>query len=207
MKPRKLKPRAKPRSRASTGTQKGGVFERDVALALSEWWGDAPGLPHTERSFRRSPGSGGIDPHEWPGDVIPTRRIAHLWPVVIECKARDSEFGDLIELLTAPKHPLFTWLDQVRNNAQGVGRQWWLLVRRVHYPWLLFMDWRTWCNLTASGGIVSLPLLGPLFRFRQGNDARFVSICLFDKFLAAVTPDELCRALPIREVQDVKPRR
>jgi len=206
--PKKPKGRAQPRSAATTGTGKGGVFERAVALALSLWWGDEKGLHHTERSFRRTPGSGGIDPHEWPGDVMPTRRFAHLWPLVIECKARDSEFGDLIELLTAPGHKLFEWMDQAQRDAQGVGRWWWLVVRRVHYPWLLFQDWRTWQRLTGEMSEGS-PMDGePFFRFRRpGPSARFVSICRFDPFLESITPDALCRALPIRETRYEQPRR
>lgn len=194
----------KPRSAAAHPSKKGGRFEREVAMALSVWYGDAPGTPHTERSFRRSPGSGGIDPHEWPGDVIPTRLIAHRWPLVVECKASDSEFGDLIELLTAPRHPLFGWVERVRREALGVGRHWWLVVRRVHYPWLLFMDGRTWMRLAGAMAEGAPMEREPFFRFRPRNEdapSQFLAVCLFDAFMASITPDELRGALPIKETR------
>lgn len=186
------------RSKATTGTKKGSVFERDVARFLSLWWGDDKDLGAKELSFRRSPGSGGVDPQEWPGDVIPTRRIVHKWPLVVECKAQDSEFGDLIELLSAPKSRFWDWIDQVKRDAQGVGRSWFLFVRRVRYPWLLVLDVRDWLKVRAVVQDVAR-----LTHFRLTREDRQVNAIIVraDQFFDLVTPDDLLSVLTIRETR------
>jgi len=184
---RKERPgRAKDKSTASArgARRKGARFELDTAKMLHVWWGGDPGTPAKEMLFRRSPGSGGVDPDAWPGDVIPSRAVEAEWPVVIECKANDSEFGDLIELLTAPGCAFFAWVEQARE-AERLPGVWWLVVRRVFYPPLVVMESDLFSGFARNAGDGDPGIL-PVFHLETEEDT--LTILPLGRFLAAHDP-------------------
>ena len=112
---------------------KGNRLERDVAKQLSEWWGE-------EKSFRRTPLSGGWDKRACGDLIVPER-----FPFTPELK--NCEGWELHQLLTSDKSMLDRHWAQAVGEV-GAGKKPLLIFTRNHQPvfYMMFSRDFNWLN-------------------------------------------------------------
>jgi hypothetical protein len=113
-------------SRVGRGSKnKGSSFERLIATAFSEWWGE-------EKSFRRTPMSGGWDRNRACGDLI----TPEGFPFTVEMK--NFEAWDILHLITSEKSVLGQHWKQTLNET-APGKLPLLIFTRNHQPTFYMM--------------------------------------------------------------------
>ena len=146
---------------------KGGGYENAIAKKLSKWWGE-------EKSFRRTPSSGGWDRNKAPGDMV----LPDGFPFDIECK--NCEGWELIQFLKSPeKCPISLFWNQAVDECRP-GRSPWLIFTRNHQPDFVMMSAQSWSRMADHCGVFDN--ITGLFKYR-GQDGKVLIICLLDELL------------------------
>lgn len=124
--------------RPGRGKEKGGAFEREIAVELSLWLT----CGESKDVLVRSEGSGArftvTKNVGTPGDLMPKHPVAFQFcdQFVIECKHwKDLEFMRFLQ----GKGELMDALIKVRGEAQGQGKNWMLIARQNNRPTCLFI--------------------------------------------------------------------
>ena len=157
--------------RSRKSRNKGAGFERDVAKALSKWWGSGP------LSFRRTPLSGGWDRTKAAGDLL----VPDDFPWAIECKA--TKLWDLAQLITGEGALVNYWRQAATDAAYACPpRAPVLLLRNRSVGTLLVMRW---CDVPADR-------LGPFPRQIRGQiDGERVVVYQFAALLHDLDPEAI----------------
>lgn len=120
------------------GKEKGGAFEREIAVELSLWLTGGQSkdvLVRSEGSGARFTATKNVGT---PGDLMPKHPVAFEFcdQFVVECKHwKDLEFMKFLQ----GKGELMDALIKVRGEAQGQGKNWMLIARQNNRPTCLFI--------------------------------------------------------------------
>jgi hypothetical protein len=168
---------------------KGADYENQIAKILSLWWTKG----RDNKSFRRTPMSGGWDHRHAAGDLIAPDPN---FPVHIEIRKRETfELGQLLK-----GGDIMTWLREGESKCPA-GQDLWYIMSRNRDKDYLFMRPGTYASVTYGADRMpdhALPL-------HIGGSCDWI-VTLLSEFLDSVTPDNFRQAFDMEVVQRIKHR-